>query len=78
MFNYADMYDKDGNHVHAFMTRQSNDVANLNLRFKEMPLDVEIRDRFIKQTGDVLNPDKMQFWSLPESFLHVPLGVPDD
>lgn len=58
------------------MTRRSNDVANLSLRFKEMPLDVEIWDRFIKRTGNVLNPDKMQFWSLPETFVHVPLGVP--
>jgi len=58
------------------MTRRSNDVANSNLRFKEMPIDVEIRDRFIEQTGSVLNPDKMQFWSLPENLLHVPLGVP--
>jgi hypothetical protein len=60
------------------MTRRSNEVANLNLRFKEMPIDVEIRDRFIKQTGNVLNLDKMQFWSLPETFLHVPLGVAYD
>jgi len=58
------------------MTRRSNDVTNPNLRFKEMPIDVEIRDRFIKRTGNVLNPDKMQFWSFPETFVHVPLGVP--
>ena len=57
------------------MTRRSNDVANLSLRFKEMPIDVEIRDRFIKQTGSVLIPEMMQFWSLPETFVHVPLGV---
>ena len=57
------------------MTRRSNDVANLSLRFKEMPINVEIRDRFIKGTGSVLNPDKMQFWSLPKTFVHVPLGV---
>jgi hypothetical protein len=30
----------------------------------------------IKQTGSVLNPDKMQFWSLPEAFVHVPLSIP--
>ena len=41
------------------MTRRSNDVANPNLRFKEMPIDVEIRDKFIKRTGSVLNPDKI-------------------
>lgn len=59
------------------MTRRSNDVTNLNLRFKEMPIDIEIRDRFIKQTGNVLNADKMKFWSFPETFVHVPLGIPD-
>jgi hypothetical protein len=58
------------------MTRRSNDVVNLNLRFSERPIDVEIRDRFIERTGSVLNPDKMQFWSLPETFVHVPLGLP--
>jgi hypothetical protein len=58
------------------MTRRSNDVVNLNLRFREMPIDVKIRDRFIERTGGVLNPDKMQFWSLPETFVHIPLGLP--
>ncbi|KAF8227056.1 hypothetical protein L208DRAFT_1406105 [Tricholoma matsutake] len=69
-------YDKGGNHVHAFMTRRSDNVDNLNLRFKEMPIDVEIRDRFIAQTGNVLDPGKMKFWSLPENVVHVPLGLP--
>jgi len=43
----ADWYDKDVNHVHAFMMRHSNDE---NLCFKEMPIDVEIQDRLIKRT----------------------------
>jgi hypothetical protein len=58
------------------MTRRSKDVANSNLRFKETPIDVEIRGRFITRTGGVLNPDKMQFWSFPETSVHVPLSVP--
>ena len=58
------------------MMRCSNDITNLSLRFKKMPIDVEIWDRFIKQMGDMLNLDKMKFWSLPETFVHVPLGVP--
>lgn len=58
------------------MTRRSDNVDNLNLRFKEMPIDVEIRDRFIAQTGNVLDPGKMKFWSLPENVVHVPLGLP--
>lgn len=58
------------------MTRRSDNVDNPNLRFKEMPIDVEVRDRFIAQTGNVLDPRKMKFWSLPENVLHVPLGFP--
>jgi hypothetical protein len=58
------------------MTRRSDDMDNPNLRFKEMPIDVEIRERFIAQTGNVLDPRKMKFWSLPENVLHVPLGLP--
>ena len=56
------------------MTGCSPDVNNPNLRFKEMPVDVEIRDRFNTQTGNVLDPEKMKFWSLPEDALHAPLG----
>lgn len=70
----ADWYDKDEIHVHAFMTRLSNDVDNLNLRFREMPVDRDIRDRFIEQTGDVLDPAKMRFWSFLETSLYVPVG----
>ncbi|GLB37016.1 hypothetical protein LshimejAT787_0400670 [Lyophyllum shimeji] len=66
-------YNKDGEHVHAFMTRRSDDVSNPRLRFKEAPLDLEIRDRFIEQTGNVLDPSKMKFWSLPENVLHFSL-----
>ena len=70
----ADWYDKNGNHVHAFMTKRSREVNNLKLRFKEMPKDREIRDRFIAETGNVLDPNKMKFWSLPDYVLHVPLN----
>ena len=73
---YADWYDKDEQHVHAFMTRRSDDLPNPKLRFKEMPIDIEIRDRFIKQTGNVLDPSKLKFWSLPENVLHFSLGIP--
>ena len=55
------------------MTRYSPDVDNPRLRFKEMPIDIEIRDRFIAQTGNVLDPRKMKFWSLPENDLRIPL-----
>ena len=55
------------------MTKRSREVDNLKLRFKEMPKDREIRDRFIAETGNVLDPNKMQFWSLPDYVLHVPL-----
>jgi Fe-S-cluster formation regulator IscX/YfhJ len=72
----TDWYDKDGNLVHAFMTRRSPDVDNPKLRFKEMAIDVEIRDRFIAQTSNVLDPKKMRFWSLPENVLQLPLGLP--
>jgi hypothetical protein len=48
-------YDKKGNHAHAFMTRCSPDLNNPNKRFKEMLVDVEIRDRFVAQTGNVLD-----------------------
>jgi hypothetical protein len=58
------------------MTRRSDDIDKPRLRFKEMPIDKEIRDRFIAQTGNVLDPRKMKFWSLPENILHVPLGLP--
>ena len=51
-------------------------MDNPKLRFKEMPIDLEVRDRFIAQTGNVLDPKKMKFWSLPENVLHVPLGLP--
>ncbi|KAM6495592.1 hypothetical protein JOM56_008298 [Amanita muscaria] len=69
-------WDKDGGHVHAFMTRRSEDLPNPKLRFKEMPIDIEIRDRFVKQTGNVLDPSKMKFWSLPENVLHFSLTIP--
>jgi len=42
-------YDKNRNHVHAFMTKRSREVSNLKLRFKEMPIDTEIRNRFIAE-----------------------------
>ncbi|KZP19951.1 hypothetical protein FIBSPDRAFT_862178 [Athelia psychrophila] len=67
-------YDKDERHVHAFMTRHSKDVDNPRLRFREMPIDKEIRDRFIEKTGGVLDPAKMRFWSFPETSLYVPLA----
>jgi hypothetical protein len=57
------------------MTKKSPQVTNHNLRFREMPIDVEIRDRFIGQTGNMLDTNKMKFWSLPEYALHVPLGI---
>lgn len=57
------------------MMRHSSNVTNSNLHFKEMPIDVKIRDKFIKQMGSVLNLDKMQFWSFPETFIHILLGV---
>ena len=37
------------------MTRCSPDLNNPNKRFKEMLVDVEIRDRFVAQTGNVLD-----------------------
>jgi hypothetical protein len=46
-------------------------VNNANLRYKESAKDMEIRDRFIEQTGNVLNKSKMNFWSLPENYLHL-------
>jgi hypothetical protein len=58
------------------MTRRSNNVENARLRFKESPVDMEVRDRFIAQTGNVLDPRKMKFWSLPEDVVQVPLGLP--
>ena len=58
------------------MTRCSKDVTNSNRRFKETPIDTEVRDRFIALTGNVLKPEKMKFWSLPETFVHVPLDIP--
>ena len=58
------------------MTKRSREVNNLKLRFKEMPIDREIRDRFIAETGNVLDPNKMKFWSLPDYALHVPLHDP--
>jgi hypothetical protein len=58
------------------MTRRSTDVENPKLRFKEMPIDVEVRDRFIAETGNVLDPKKMKFWSLPETHVRVPLSAP--
>ena len=58
------------------MTKSSPHVDNANLRFREMPIDIEVRDRFIARTGNVLDPSKMKFWSLPEYALHVPLGIP--
>ncbi|KZP26440.1 hypothetical protein FIBSPDRAFT_887238 [Athelia psychrophila] len=64
-------YDRDENHVHAFMTRHSREVENLNLRFCEMPIDREIRDRFIKNAGCVLDPAKMLFWSCLETSLYL-------
>ncbi|KIJ13207.1 hypothetical protein PAXINDRAFT_100809 [Paxillus involutus ATCC 200175] len=69
-------YDKDGNHVHAFMTKRSNELRNEKARFKEMPIDIEIRDRFIKETGNVLDPNKMKFWSLPEDALYFSMIIP--
>jgi hypothetical protein len=57
------------------MTRKSPEVTNHNLWFTEMPRDIEIQDRFIAQTGNVLDPNKMKFWSLPEYILRVPLGI---
>jgi hypothetical protein len=72
----ADWYDKDGNHVYAIMTKSSPDMDNPKLRFKEMPIDVEVRDRFIAETGNVLDPKKMKFWSHPENILRVPLTDP--
>jgi hypothetical protein len=35
-------------------------------------VDMETRDRFIMQTGNVLDPKKMKFWSLPENDLYIP------
>ena len=37
---------------------------------------LETRDSFIKKTGNVLDPSKMKFWSLPENVLHFPLAIP--
>jgi hypothetical protein len=71
-----DWYDKKGNHVHAIVTKYSPNLNDLDIRnkcFKERPLDMEIRDRFIAQTGNVLDPKKMKFWSLPQGVLHAPL-----
>jgi len=61
----ADWYDRGGNHV--LMTRSSPDLDNPKLHFKGVPIDVEIRDMFITQTGNVLDPKKMKIWSLPEN-----------
>ena len=58
------------------MTRCSKDITNSNLLFKKMPIDAEVRDRFITLTGNVLKPEKMKFWSLPETFMDVPLDIP--
>jgi hypothetical protein len=58
------------------MTRRSNDVVNPKVRFKEMPIDIETRNRFILETGNVLDPRKMKFWSLPENALHFSLVIP--
>jgi hypothetical protein len=44
------------------MTRRSSEVNNANLRYKESAKDMEIWDRFIEQTGNVLNKSKMKFW----------------
>ncbi|TFY75640.1 hypothetical protein EWM64_g8373 [Hericium alpestre] len=69
-------YDKDDNEILAFMTRYSGEKANWRtLRYREMPKDREIRDRFIAQTGNVLDAKKMRFWSSPETYLHLPLGT---
>lgn len=67
------MYDKDGNLIHAIVTRHSKEVHNGNLRFKECLVDKRIRDKFIKDTGDVLSEGKMKFWSLPENYLQLQL-----
>ena len=40
------------------MARCSSDQDTPNKRFREMPVDVETRDRFITQTGNVLDPKK--------------------
>lgn len=58
------------------MTRRSDDLPNPKLRFKEMPIDIEVRDKFVKETGNVLDPSKLKFWSLPENVLHFSLGIP--
>lgn len=76
IFN-ADWYDQEGNHVHAFTTRRSKDVGNSNLRFKETSVDIEVRDKFIAQAGGALHAEKMEFWSFPETFVRVPLEIPD-
>lgn len=46
------------------MSRRRNDV-DLDLRFNEMLITVD------KWTSSVLNPNKMQLWSFPKTFVHV-------
>ncbi|TFY73575.1 hypothetical protein EWM64_g10437 [Hericium alpestre] len=69
-------FDKDEKLILAFMTRYSAEKDNWKtLRFREMPIDIEIRNMFIAYTGNVLDPQKMHFWSTPETYLHLPLAT---
>lgn len=71
----ADWQLKDGGLVIGFMMRYCRYVENESLRYKQTIKDKEIRDKFIQQTGSILDANMMRFWSMPASCLGLPADV---